>query len=157
MGLIEVSPTTDPQRAAAIRERLMNPPKRQAVAKVIQFPIPAPVISKDDMATHEMRIMGFVRDMEDKPKMRDVIIRMCGHYRYGAASILGCDRRYDVTLVRQKVMWVLSNLFPDKSVSAIGRAMNKDHTTILHGVGKINGLIAANDPRVADLKEWVKA
>lgn len=161
MGLIEVSAYTTPHRAAAIRARLMNPPRKLVIAPVIEFPvapaqIPLPVPSRKDMAAHDKWIMGFVEDMLAYVSPVKFIEETAKRYKLGMRSILCEDRTYGATLVRQKIAWMVKREYPRLSYPRIGKIMHRDHTTIIHSIRKIDALLAANDPSVADLKGWLE-
>ena len=85
----------------------------------------------------------------------DIIAKMSHHYGFSVPVIKSDRRNREIVLARQKMMWVVK-MQTVLSFPAIGRQFGgKDHTTVLHAFNKIDRLIAVNDPRVADLKEWV--
>lgn len=67
----------------------------------------------------------------------------CKAFGVSHESLIGDSRKRDVVKNRQLIMWLLNqdeNLQgPAKSLSAIGRRFgNRDHSTVLHSVRKIN-------------------
>lgn len=57
--------------------------------------------------------------------------------------ILSGDRSAPVALARQQAMWLCAR---DTKLSypQIGRIMRRDHTTVIHGVRRINGMVNEN-------------
>lgn len=45
-------------------------------------------------------------------------------------------RTYDVVWPRQAAYLLIRETFPDSSLSQIGKTLNKDHTTVIHGLRK---------------------
>jgi chromosomal replication initiation ATPase DnaA len=83
-----------------------------------------------------------------------LIRKMCYYYGVTYADIISANRTAAITFPRQKMMWVVKQATP-LSLPEIGRRFGgRDHTTALHGIRKIDALIAANDPSVAELKQW---
>jgi hypothetical protein len=137
------------------RPPLAGPVVRQ-IESVRDFPVPLPHVSAKDMATHEERINGYLQDLNYKPFLREYIARHAKRLGFTYDGVIGTSRIGDVTLARQKIMWLVRKSYPQKSFPEIGRAFGKrDHTTALHGIRKIDGMIEANDPNVAGLSEWV--
>jgi chromosomal replication initiator protein len=77
------------------------------------------------------------------PTIHEIIEAVAGHFRLSVADIL-CPRR-DVELARprQVVMWIGRKIARRES-TVIGRALGRDHTTVLHGVRVVERLIAAD-------------
>lgn len=155
MGLIEVSPTTSPQRAAAIRARLMNGPPRLRLVPAVRVEIPLPAVSRADMIAHDKRIMGFVEELTFEPSLSKYVEIMARNFRYSVREIKGPYKEAALTLVRQKIAWLTKRKFPKHHMSVLARALGRDRSTIIHSLQKIDALIASNDPSVADLKGWV--
>lgn len=86
---------------------------------------------------------------------RPIIREMCRHYGVTYEDICSQRRTDALVLVRQKIAWVLRKR-THYSYPEIGRKLGgRDHTTILHAERKIDRLIAAGDPRVAELEQWL--
>jgi hypothetical protein len=170
MGMIAVKEYTSLAEMQAgmlaARQRTMfakpkpRPPLAEPVVRQIErahdFPVPLPHVSAKDMATHEERINGYFHDLNYKPFLREYIARHAKRLGFTYDGVIGTSRISDVTLARQKIMWLVRKSYPRKSFPEIGRAFgNRDHTTALHAVRKIDALIAAGDISVEDLKKWV--
>jgi Bacterial dnaA protein helix-turn-helix len=66
------------------------------------------------------------------------------HYNVSKRDILSERRTSTVVLPRQIIMFLAKNL-TTMSLPSIGRLMgNRDHTTVLHGIRKIESLVAAD-------------
>lgn len=71
----------------------------------------------------------------------DVIRAVCRHYQVDEKDIKGRLRTRDVVIPRQVAMYLLREE-TDVSLEEIGRAMGgRDHTTVLHGIRKIEGAL----------------
>jgi chromosomal replication initiator protein len=64
-------------------------------------------------------------------------------YRVGASDILGRARTKSVSEARACV-YLVARRCTRLSYPEIGRAMDRDHSTVLHGVGKAERLYAAD-------------
>jgi chromosomal replication initiator protein len=62
-------------------------------------------------------------------------------YRLGVHELLSQRRTH--SLPRQIAMWLAWQITP-KTVTQIGRVFERDHTTIAHGVGKIDELMRSD-------------
>lgn len=71
-----------------------------------------------------------------------------------ADDLFGTRRFSHLTLPRQLAMWMARNR-TELSLPVIGRLMGRDHTTILHGVQKIEEMV--NDPARADIKAAIRS
>lgn len=180
MGLIEVSPTTSPQRAAAIRARLMNPPMRaprrierewsrqhnahvstrsEHLTRAMLERLMSPPVERECNLQHDAhvnaRAVYMLAELGPRVMAIPIIKEMCRVYGVSYRDICGDGRTREICFPRQKMMWVVRHRtifsFPE-----IGRKFGgRDHTTVLHAVNKIDRLIASNDPSVADLKGWI--
>lgn len=53
------------------------------------------------------------------------------------AALLGPRREYTLTAWRQVCFYLIVTLRPDLSYPTIGRVVNRDHTTVMHGHAKV--------------------
>jgi chromosomal replication initiation ATPase DnaA len=52
------------------------------------------------------------------------------------------------------MQWLVMKFYNDRmSYPLVGRIFKRDHTSILHACRKIDRLLAANDPSVADVRD----
>jgi hypothetical protein len=152
--MTDVAATTTPERAAAIRARLMRPPKLRLVPQA-RVEVPLPPVSRADMIAHDKRIMGFVEEMTFDPSLPKFVEIMARNYRFSVREIKGPYKEAELTLVRQKIAWLTKRKFPKHHMAVLARSLGRDRSTIIHSINKIEALIASNDPSVADLKGWL--
>lgn len=150
----------DPVAYKAVRERLYGKPKPVSIPPardvldvskpkvVLRFTPPArepAPVSRDDAAAAYPIPIGPCRpgvSYERAPiKMRDIIKIVAHVYRVPLNCLLSDRRDAAVVRPRQELMW-LAKRYTSLSLPAIGRALDRDHTTVLHAIRKIDGLIA---------------
>ncbi|MBD3817905.1 MAG: hypothetical protein IE912_03185 [Brevundimonas diminuta] len=88
---------------------------------------------------------------------RTVIEFVAASYGLPVAALTGDCRRNVVVRPRQFAMYAIRQLCPHLSLNMIGRALGgRDHTTILHGLRKVEGLIAQGEfgDDLARLEAW---
>jgi chromosomal replication initiator protein len=82
-------------------------------------------------------------------KIEDIQRIVCKQYNVSKADLLSARRTRTVVRPRQIAMY-LSKVLTPRSLPEIGRRFgNRDHTTVLHAVRKIEGMVSA-DRGVAD-------
>ena len=91
----------------------------------------------------------FYEDYFEDP-VPEVVHTACRLWNVSARELLSTSRKRKVVAARQPVMAVLYDLH-DMTLADIGAALDRDHTTILHGIRQ------ADPDRVAQLKEAVTA
>ena len=97
------------------------------------------------METSERAIRDLVRTPEPKKiKIEDIQKLVASHFNVSRADILSSRRTATVVGPRQIAMY-LSKLLTPRSLPEIGRRFGgRDHTTVLHAVRKIQGLVTAD-------------
>lgn len=91
---------------------------------------------------------SFLNTVRQYPTVSDIIAVCCEHYGVNRVEFISHRRNAPMVRVRQIAMYLARDLTP-QSFPTIGRIMGgRDHTTILHGCRKIQGLMAA-DPDLA--------
>lgn len=74
------------------------------------------------------------------------------HYGLTFTQLISDNRRLEIARPRQVAMYVMREVCPHLSYPAIGRLLGgRDHTTILHGVQRIEALMVTN----CDLRDSV--
>ncbi len=108
-----------------------------------------------DMA--ETAIRDLVRPTDPKRvRVEDILRVVAKHYNVTRADILSQRRTANVVKPRQVAMYLAKSLSALRSLPEIGRRFGgRDHTTVLHAVRKIDGLIAS-DRALADEIETLK-
>ena len=67
------------------------------------------------------------------------------HYGLTFTQIISENRRWEIARPRQVAMYVMREVCPHLSYPAIGRLLGgRDHTTILHGVQRIEALMVTD-------------
>jgi chromosomal replication initiator protein len=78
-----------------------------------------------------------------KIKIDDIQKRVASHFKVTRTDILSSRRTAAMVHPRQIAMY-LSKLLTPHSFPEIGRRFGRDHTTVLHAIQKIQGLIVAD-------------
>ena len=74
-----------------------------------------------------------------------ILTVVCDHYGVKAADITSRKRNAEFVLPRQIIMYLCKE-YTDSTLEAIAKLLGKkDHTTIIHGVGKIKDELTKND------------
>lgn len=83
-----------------------------------------------------------------------IVMALVGeHFGLTHQDLTGPMRPYCIARPRQIAMYLMRNYCPHLSYPHIGRLLGgRDHTTILHGVRKVDELIACADPLASDLR-----
>lgn len=85
--------------------------------------------------------------------MSDTIRLVAKYYGISGLEIISERRSAPVVRARQVAMWICKNT-TRHSLPAIGRAMGgRDHTTILHGLRKIDALLKTDDLLASQIAE----
>ncbi|HXW70849.1 MAG TPA: chromosomal replication initiator protein DnaA [Methylocella sp.] len=97
------------------------------------------------LETAEKAIRDLVRTPEPKKiKIEDIQKLVASHFNVSRADILSSRRTATVVRPRQIAMYLAKVLTP-RSLPEIGRRFGgRDHTTVLHAVRKIQGLVASD-------------
>jgi chromosomal replication initiator protein len=97
------------------------------------------------LETAELAIRDLVRTPEPKKvKIEDIQKLVASHFNVSRADILSARRTASVVRPRQIAMY-LAKLLTPRSLPEIGRRFGgRDHTTVLHAVRKITGLVTAD-------------
>lgn len=96
-----------------------------------------------DIESAESAIRDLIRTQEPKKvKIEDIQRLVANHYNVTRADILSSRRTATVVRPRQIAMY-LAKMLTLRSLPEIGRRFGgRDHTTVLHAVRKIDGLVA---------------
>ena len=88
-----------------------------------------------------------LRDIAPVVSVREVVIAVCEHFKISPQNLLGRGRHREFSKPRHLVC-LLAHELTYQSLCDIGRAMDRDHTTILHGV-RTTRLAIKKDPALA--------
>lgn len=78
------------------------------------------------------------------PKLRDLLAWTAERYDVPPLEILGDRRTKRVVFARHVLCWLACN-YTLYSIPQIGRFMNRDHTSVMHGRDRIRALVDAGD------------
>jgi chromosomal replication initiation ATPase DnaA len=83
-----------------------------------------------------MRLYRLAADVEDPQSAREIITQVALRHGFRYSEIIGPSRNKAVVLARHEAMVEVARRKPNYSVPMIGKAFNRDHTTILHALNK---------------------
>lgn len=92
-------------------------------------------------------------------QVEDVIKSVAKHYGVSRHNILSARRTANLVRPRQVVAWLCKELTL-RSLPEIGRRMNRDHTTILHSIRRVNERLAEDNglaDEIAEIKREILA
>jgi len=85
------------------------------------------------------------------PRMSEIISTVCDHYGLDRLDLLSERRSRVVARPRQIAMW-LGRKMTVRSLPEIARHLRRgDHTTVMHGIRIIDGLIGKDNDLAADI------
>lgn len=91
-------------------------------------------------AEHRMR--DIVRAIgEETPPVTDIFKAVTEATGRPAQDLVGPRRSQDLFQPRFLTYWLLKILRPDLSLPAIGKALNRDHTSVMHGLKRFEALM----------------
>lgn len=146
---------TDPAQMLADyaerRRRLYQPaPKAKPVPKpVVIAPKPAP--APDPLAQYRLAYDSAMDPKWGVQVAKRILKETAAEHGFTVAEIQGEARRAPLARARQLTMWRIAKM-TQLSMPHIGIIMGgKDHTTVLHSIRRINGLLGEN---VRSAGEW---
>lgn len=80
---------------------------------------------------------GIEINASEKPSVIDLIRLVASKHGVTVSAIKGSARHRAIVAIRHEAMAFVYKLRPDLSLPQIGRVFNRDHTTILHAVRKL--------------------
>jgi chromosomal replication initiator protein len=140
---IVLEPIQAPTRPVSVAKRLADI-KRAEQAELNRKRIEADLKSLEDAREFDVQ------------RIRSIILATASHFSIPAAELVSDRRTKDIALPRQIAMYLAKVMTP-QSYPNIGRRFRRDHTTVLHAVRKVEGLLANGNPvvtlAVAAIKE----
>lgn len=97
-----------------------------------------------------------IRDLvsnQERPQVRieDIQRVVAAHYQVSRSDLVSSRRTRSIVVPRQVAMYLAKSLTP-RSLPEIGRRFgNRDHTTVLHAVRKIEGLVVQDEGLAKDI------
>ena len=104
-----------------------------------------------------MAIQGVFKEKSDIVPTADVIIdEVCKFYNIEPAILRGQGRAKDISTARQIAMYLIRSM-TNLSLKDIGKEFdNRDHTTVLHSIERIEGL-SKTDPEKQEILKDITA
>ncbi|HEY5889353.1 MAG TPA: DnaA/Hda family protein, partial [Acidimicrobiia bacterium] len=97
-----------------------------------------------DLETAQRVLQDMLSPDDPVPMSTDVIIRTtAASFGFTADDVLSLSRRQPLVMCRQISMYLCREL-TDLSLPKIGAAFNRDHTTVLHSVGKVKKILRSD-------------
>lgn len=133
---------------------------RTKPALVVVQPIAAPVMPRDIFNPQEerawmMEMEGFVPE-PSYPTLDEIFAAVCTHYGIGKTEMMS-QRRKGPTSGARHVVYYLARRLTLNSLQTIGRKLgDRDHTTILHGVRRIEERIRKDEELSATVEMLVE-
>ena len=100
------------------------------------------------------RVIRDLVDAQERPQIRieDIQRVVAGHYHVSRADLVSSRRTRAIVVPRQIAMFLAKTLTP-RSLPEIGRRFgNRDHTTVLHAVRKIERLVGDDKALARDIE-----
>ena len=140
MGIVPKIVTVTLPKPKPAPQKAKKPSNRDVIylnaPTVIQFP---PNKTPDELFN------AYDFDKIRLPHIREIVELVCSEYGVERGKIIGQIRTANLTEPRH-VIYYLSRHCSLKSTTEIGRALGgRDHSTIIHGINKIENLILKND------------
>ena len=138
------------RRQEAIQESIRKAQEQKILIETVSRP-------KQDDAP----VIQFANSIFKSKKISEIIYVVAHHFGISEIELLSERRTNHVVTARHVLYWICKELTP-YSYPEIGRRLGgRDHTTILHGVRKIEHLISHGHEVVADCyaikRHWEKA
>lgn len=100
-------------------------------------------------------IKDLLRVSDKEITIKEILYAVCGHYQIGLSDLKSNRRERRLARPRQLAMY-LSKLLTPQSLPDIGRAFERDHTTVMHAVSTIENLIERDARLAADADTLIR-
>lgn len=148
-------------KAKEIRQRLRYPPNavpdpgidltRKSTAYKGNEPNPDPPVKKA-LEEPKQEISYPPIDIKFPVLFSDIVDAVSTHYGVTPTAIYGASRRAHTCFARFVVIHLAFRLMRLPSFKAIGRFLNKDHSSIIHAKRRIEAIIAGNSQVAAEVQ-----
>lgn len=122
-------------RVKAVRARLLGMPSRAIGAAPAPAPAPPP--------------------RPPRPKVAAIIMAVAEYFHIERSVLISDRRIHPLPYARQIIMYLATHL-TDWSLPRIGRAIDRDHTTVIHGRDRIADLLAQNEQHTVQVVTVLK-
>lgn len=96
-------------------------------------------------------LQDMLREVDRKVRLDDIIKCVSKHYNLKSADLIGARRTREIARPRQVAIYLAKNL-TTRSLPDIGRAFNRDHTTVIHSVRRVEELILQDTEIAGDIE-----
>lgn len=149
---------TERKRLEELAESRKIEAEKEAIRKATEQNL---IIETVNQSQDNSPVIQFANSVFKKQKISEIIYVVANHFGISEIEILSERRTNHVVMARHVLYWICKELTP-YSYPEIGRRLGgRDHTTILHGVRKIEHLISHGHKVVADCyaikRHWEKA
>jgi len=102
------------------------------------------------------KLQDYIENFEDKNiSSKEITEYVAKHYNIPLLDLLSKKRQKSITITRQISMYIIRNI-TEQSTSEIGKYFNRDHSTVIHGIDKIEKLISVDESLGQDIDKLIK-
>ena len=110
-----------------------------------KFPIIIPNAAQmEEVIAAQARLANMPCEIPVKGILNDV----AEHYGVTVEDLRGASRVHWVSFSRMIAIWLLKQNNPKRKLTEIGKALNKDHTTVLYALRKMAGMMESGEVRL---------
>lgn len=111
-----------------------------------------------ELLTGSTVVALFINQRQDKVVKRcldDLALAVCETFGISMSDLVGDSRKGELPFARHLFFWYAYNEF-GFGPSKLGRKLNRDHTTAIHGIGKIQDFLDIKDFRTTQAMLIIK-
>lgn len=137
--------------------RMSIPPQKKGYMRIAaRFQRATYIISGYQKPPYKIAINEDTTKLNARLTCADIVAAVARFYRISVTDLLSHRKHASVTNPRQVAMYLAKILTPNSFVE-IGRRMgDRDHTTVMHAVAKIQKLLAGGDDKLADQIAYIR-
>lgn len=100
-----------------------------------------------DMTIQEMEklLQDIIRPKKAQLSPEKILSIVCDYYNLSMDEIRSSKKKKEILLARQISIYLCRTLIPDLSFKQLGKIMNKDHTSILYSINKVQTKLNTKD------------
>lgn len=139
---------------------LVNNRVDQKVTKIIEEIKKQKQVLLKEIEREKNEIISLKKQLERLEEKRKINIRVkqiikivCDYYRVSHDDIISSRRTNKIVIPRHVIFWAAKEFTGNSYPQIASRVGGRDHTTVLHGVRKINKLIAEGGDVAKDCEE----
>ena len=109
-------------------------------------------MSSDITMDYVLHVLAdLLRENDRKIRLEEIIKCVSSHYNLKATDLTSDRRTRDIARPRQVAMYLAKDL-TTRSLPDIGRAFNRDHTTVIHSIKRIEKLLSGDNETADDIE-----